>query len=229
MTAQTIPVYGHWINGAEVAPANAAWIDTTDPYRGTVWARTARGGPDDINRAVAAARAAMTTGPWAQMTATARGKILRKLADATLACIDRLTELEVRDNGKLVGDIRGGLQFKADIWTYYAGLADKIEGAVMPVNKPDMLALTFRDPVGVVAAITAWNSPLQFLAVKCAPALAAGCAVVVKPSEFSTVTSLEFARIATEAGLPDGVLNVVSGYGNEVGSPMGSPPLDDRC
>lgn len=217
MTANLIPSYGHWINGAEVPPESGNWIETSDPYRGTVWARIARGGPQDVNRAVAAAKAAMTTGPWAKMSATQRGKILRRIADATLAEIDRLTELEVRDNGKLVGDIRGGLNFKADVWTYYAGLADKIEGSVLPIDKPDMLALTFREPVGVVAAITAWNSPLQFLAVKCAPALAAGCAVVVKPSEFSTVTSLEFARIASAAGLPDGVLNVISGFGAEVG------------
>lgn len=217
MTANLIPSYGHWINGAEVPPESGNWIETSDPYRGTVWARIARGGPQDVNRAVAAAKAAMTTGPWAKMSATQRGKILRRIADATLTEIDRLTELEVRDNGKLVGDIRGGLNFKADVWTYYAGLADKIEGSVLPIDKPDMLALTFREPVGVVAAITAWNSPLQFLAVKCAPALAAGCAVVVKPSEFSTVTSLEFARIASAAGLPDGVLNVISGFGAEVG------------
>lgn len=209
--------YGHWINGAEVEAESGQWIDTIDPFRGTVWARIARGSAGDVTKAVGAARAAMTTGPWASMSPTERGKILRRIADATLAEIDRLTELEVRDNGKLVGDIAGGLRFKADIWTYYAGLADKIEGAVIPVDKPDMLALTFKEPVGVVAAITAWNSPLQFLAVKCAPALAAGCAVVVKPSEYSSVTSLEFARLTKAAGLPDGVLNVVSGYGAEVG------------
>lgn len=216
-TTSELRDYGHWIDGEEVQPEGGAWIETSDPYRGRVWARIARGGASEVNRAVAAAKAAMTTGPWATMSPTQRGKILRKIADATLSEIDRLTELEVRDNGKLVGDIRGGLNFKAEVWNYYAGLADKIEGSVMPIEKPDMLGLTFREPVGVVAAITAWNSPLQFLAVKCAPALAAGCAVVVKPSEFSTVTSLEFARIASAAGLPDGVLNVVSGYGAEVG------------
>ena len=212
--------YEHWINGAEVAPAGGDWIATSDPYRGTVWARVARGNAVDAGQAVVAAKAAMTTGPWATMSATARGKILRRLGDATLAHIDRLAETEVRDNGKLLGDIRAGLNFKAEIWTYYAGLADKIEGTVLPIEKPDLLALTFREPVGVVLAITAWNSPLHFLALKCAPALAAGCAVVLKPSEFASVSSLEFARIAQEAGLPDGVLNVVTGYGAEVGSAL---------
>ena len=216
--------HGHWINGAEVASTGGGWIETHDPYRGTVWARVARGNAGDADKAVAAAKAAMTTGPWATMSATQRGKILRRLGDAALAHIDDLAEIEVRDNGKLLGDIKAGLNFKSDIWTYYAGLADKIEGAVLPVEKPDMLAMTFREPVGVVLAITAWNSPLHFLALKCAPALAAGCAVVLKPSEFSSVSSLEFARIAQEAGLPEGVLNVVTGFGTEVGPALVQHP-----
>lgn len=216
--------YGHWINGQEVFPESTAHFDTFDPYRGEAWAQVARGTASDADRAVAAAHAAMTTGPWAQLSATGRGKILTRIAAATLAEIDRLAEIEVRDNGKLIGDIKAGLGFKAEIWSYYAGLADKIEGATIPIDKPNMLALTFREPVGVVAAITAWNAPLQFLAVKCAPALAAGCAVVVKPSEFSSVSSLEFVRIARQAGLPDGVLNVVTGYGYEVGQALVQHP-----
>lgn len=147
--------YGHWIGGAEVASDGGDWIDTLDPYRGMVWARVARGTAADAGKAVAAAKAAMTTGPWATMSATARGKILRKISDAAVANLDRLAEIEVRDNGKLLGDIKAGLAFKADIWTYYAGLADKVEGTVMPIEKPDMLAMTFREPVGVVLAITA--------------------------------------------------------------------------
>ena len=216
--------YGHWINGAETAPRDGGWIETSDPYRGTVWARVARGTSADADKAVRAAKAAMTTGPWATMSATARGKILRRVGDAALAHMDRLAEIEVRDNGKLLGDIRAGLNFKADIWTYYAGLADKIEGSVLPIEKPDLLAMTFREPVGVVLAITAWNSPLHFLALKCAPAMAAGCAVVLKPSEFSSVSSLVFARIAQDAGLPDGVLNVVTGFGIEVGTALVQHP-----
>ena len=216
--------HGHWINGSEVAAAGGGWIESYDPYRGTVWARVARGTAADADKAVAAAKAAMTTGPWATMPATQRGKILRLIGDAALAHIDRLTEIEVRDNGKLLGDIKAGLNFKSDIWTYYAGLADKIEGTVMPIEKPDILAMTFREPVGVVLAITAWNSPLHFLALKCAPALAAGCTVVLKPSEFSSVSSLVFARIAQEAGLPDGVLNVVTGFGTEVGAALVQHP-----
>ena len=165
--------HGHWINGVETPPEGNVWIDTQDPYTGAVWARIAQGTSGDADKAVASAKAAMSTGPWATMSPTQRGKILRKIGDATLAEMDRLAEIEVRDNGKLIGDIKAGLQFKAETWTYYAGLADKIEGAVIPVDMSDTLALTFKEPVGVVVAITAWNSPLQFLAGKCAPALAA--------------------------------------------------------
>lgn len=216
--------YSHWIDGREQKPATEQWIETFDPFHGSAWARIPRGNDYDADLAVAAAKRAMTTGPWAEMTATERGKVLRRISDLVLENIDRLAELEVRDNGKLIAEMKGQLQFTSNVWNYYAGLADKVEGAVMPVEKPDTLALTFREPVGVVAAITAWNSPLSFLATKCAPALAAGCAVVVKPSEFSSASSLEFASIASESGLPDGVLNVVTGYGHEIGSALVEHP-----
>jgi len=110
------------------------------------------------------------------------------------------------------------MKYLPEHWYYFGGLADKIEGTVIPVDKADMLALTLREPVGVVAALTAWNSPLTFVALKCAPALAAGCAVVLKPSEFASASTLEFAAMAKEAGLPDGVINVVTGLGPEVGT-----------
>ena len=120
--------------------------------------------------------------------------------------------------------MKGQLTYLPEHWHYFAGLADKVEGSVIPVDKADMLAMTFREPVGVVTALTAWNSPLNFLTIKCAPALAAGCAVVVKPSEFASVSSLEFAALTKEAGLPDGVLNVVTGLGQEIGSPLVEHP-----
>lgn len=216
--------YSHWIDGAYSAPDSGGWIETSDPYRNEVWAKIAAGNAADADRAVAAAKRAMTTGPWARMSATERGRILTRIADLLLERIEDLVEIEVRDNGKLMGDMRGQLTYAAGCWRYFGGLADKIEGAVMPIEKPDTLAMTFKEPVGVVLAITAWNSPLTFFALKCAPALAAGCSVVVKPSEFSTVSSIEFARLTTEAGLPDGVLNVVSGYGKDVGSVLVEHP-----
>jgi acyl-CoA reductase-like NAD-dependent aldehyde dehydrogenase len=212
--------YAHWIDGAERAPSSGQFIETIDPFSGKAWARIARGDAADANAAVAAAKRAMTTGPWAAMPAIERGKIMLRIAELLRENLEWLAELEVRDNGKIMAEMRGQLNFAADIWHYYAGLADKIEGQVMPIEKKDLLAFTFREPVGVVAAITAWNAPLNFFAQKCAPAMAAGCAVVVKPSEFSSVSSVEFARLTKAAGLPDGAVNVVTGFGHEVGAPL---------
>lgn len=211
--------YHHWINGACSPPASGEWIETLDPYRAKAWARIARGTRPDADRAVAAARWAMYQGPWSRMTATERGNVLRRigdlLADARLA--QRLAEIESRDNGKILVEMQGQLKYLPQHWYYYAGLADKIEGSVLPIDKPDMLAMTYREPVGVVAALTSWNTPLTFFAAKCAPALAAGCSVVLKPSEFASASSLELAALTKEAGLPDGVINVVTGTGQELG------------
>lgn len=216
--------YAHWIDGAYQEPAGREWMDTQDPYLGEVWARIPLGVAVDADAAVSAAKRAMTSGPWASMSATQRGKIMRRIGDLTLENADRLAELEVRDNGKLLAEMRGAISNVAEIWYYYAGLADKIQGSVMPIEKEGIVALTTREPVGVVLALTAWNAPLNFLALKCAPALAAGCAVVVKPSEFSSVSSLEFAALTKEAGLPDGVLNVVTGLGLGIGAPLVEHP-----
>ena len=216
--------YQHWINGEFTDPASGEWLDTANPYSGEVWARIPRGNAADASRAVTAAEFAMTKGPWAKMSATDRGKIMRKIGDAVAENAGALAEFEVRDCGKLLTDMQGQLKYKADYWYYYAGLADKIEGRVVPMGNPDLFAFTRREPVGVVAALTAWNSPLIFLALKCAPALAAGCAVVVKPSEYASVSSLEFAALTKKAGLPDGVINVVSGLGQDIGAALVEHP-----
>jgi aldehyde dehydrogenase (NAD+) len=218
--------YQHWIDGVEVPPASGEWLDSVDPYRGEAWARIARGNKEDAARAVAAASHAMHDGPWSRMTASERGRILRRIGDllSEPARAQRLAESESRDNGKILAEMQGQLKYLPEHWYYFAGLADKIEGAVLPVDKSDMLALTYREPVGVVAALTAWNSPLMFFTIKCAPALAAGCAVVVKPSEFASVSTLELAALTKEAGLPDGVINVVTGLGHELGSALVEHP-----
>ena len=212
--------YQHFIDGAYVDPAGGEWFDSHDPYRGEVWARIPRGSAEDVDRAVAAAKRAMTTGPWANMTPSARARCLRKLGDLVALSAERLAEIEVRDNGKLISEMLGQLRYHPEWWYYFAGLADKVEGAVPPIDKPDIFAFTTHEPVGVVGALTAWNSPLLFIAWKCAPALAAGCSVVVKPSEFTSASSLEFAALTREAGLPDGVFNVVAGFGPEAGAAL---------
>jgi (Z)-2-((N-methylformamido)methylene)-5-hydroxybutyrolactone dehydrogenase len=216
--------YGHFINGAYVEPIEAQWLDSLDPYRGEPWAKIARGSAADIDKAVEAASAALREGPWATMTASNRGKLMNRLADLVAANAERLAEVEVRDNGKLMSEMRGQLNYHPEWWRYFGGLADKVEGAVMPIDRPDMMAFTRHEPVGVVAALTAWNSPLLFVAWKCAAAIAAGCTVIVKPSEFASVSTLEFAALTKEAGFPDGVFNVVTGLGAEAGSALVDHP-----
>lgn len=216
--------YQHFINGAFVDPEGGAWFDSEDPYLGTPWASIPRGTPADADKAVTAARAAMTTGPFARMTATERGKMLRRLGDLLVEHGPRLAKVEVRDNGKLLSEMAAQLRYQPETWYYYAGLADKIEGSVIPVDKPDHMVFTTHEPVGVVAALTAWNSPLMFVAWKAAPAIAAGCAVVLKPSEFASASTLEFAALTIEAGFPPGVFNVVTGYGQEVGAALVDHP-----
>jgi len=216
--------YQHYIDGAYVNPAQGEWFDSVDPYRGEVWAQIPRGSAADVDRAVDAAKRAMTEGPWASMHASARAKIMRRLGDLVAENAERLAAIEVRDNGKLMSEMLGQLRYHPEWWYYFAGLADKLEGEVIPVDKPDHFAFTTHEPVGVVGAITAWNSPLLFIGFKCAPALAAGCSVVVKPSEFTSASTLEYAALTKEAGFPDGVFNVVSGYGAEAGAALVEHP-----
>jgi aldehyde dehydrogenase (NAD+) len=216
--------YQHYIDGKYVDPARGEWFDSTDPYRGEVWARMPRGTAADVDRAVSAAKTALTSGEWPKMTASQRGKLMRRLGDLVADNAERLAEIEVRDNGKLLSEMLGQLRYHPEWWYYFAGLADKIEGATVPIDKPDHLAFTTHEPVGVVGAITAWNSPLLFIAWKCAPALAAGCTVVVKPSEFTSASTLEYAALTKEAGFPDGVFNVVAGFGQEAGAALVEHP-----
>ena len=215
--------YQHFIGGRYVDPLGSKWIDSMDPYRGEAWARIPQGCARDVDRAVIAASQAMQ-GLWSKMTPSARGKLMLKLAELVEANIDRLAEVEVKDNGKLLAEMRGQLVYHPEWWRYFGGLADKIEGAVVPIDKPDTFAFTRHEPMGVVAALTAWNSPLLFIAWKCAPAIAAGCTVVVKPSEFASASTLEFAALTKEAGFPDGVFNVVTGYGQEAGAALVDHP-----
>lgn len=216
--------YSHFIDGKYVEPIGGKWIDSIDPYLGEPWARVPQGCARDVNAAVAAASRAMRSGPWSKMNATERGKLMLRLADLVAQNAERLAEMEVRDNGKLLAEMRGQLNYHPEWWRYFGGLADKIEGAVMPIDKPDMLAFTRQEPIGVVGVLTAWNSPLLFVAWKCAAAIAAGCAVVIKPSEFASVSTLEFAALTKEAGFPDGVFNVVAGLGTEAGSALVDHP-----
>ncbi|MEU0839671.1 aldehyde dehydrogenase [Streptomyces sp. NPDC005962] len=217
--------YDMFIDGESRAPATGQWFPTDNPYLGTPWAEIAQGGPSDIDDAVRAAHRALHTGPWADLTASARGALLRRLGDTIAANARRLAETEVRDNGKIFTEMYGQLRYLPEWFAYYGGLADKVEGSVIPIDKKGYFTYTKKEPVGVVAAITPWNSPLLLLAWKIAPALAAGCTVVVKPSEFTSASTLELVRLFHEAGLPPGVVNVVTGFGKDVGAALVEHPL----
>ncbi len=195
----------------------AAQFESLDPATGTPWALMPEAREDEVNRAVEAAHRAFRSGPWPRLTATARGKLLMKLADLVLAAAPRLAALETRDTGKIIRETSAQIAYVADYYRYYAGLADKIEGAHLPIDKPDMEVWTRREPVGVVAAIVPWNSQLFLSAVKLGPALAAGCTVVLKASEDGPAPLLEFARLIHEAGFPPGVVNVITGFGPTCG------------
>nr|WP_315595231.1 aldehyde dehydrogenase [uncultured Cupriavidus sp.] len=217
--------YPMFIDGAFVNASDGRWFETLNPFTGKAWAEVARGSQADVERAVTAADKAFRTGPWADMTPTQRGALLRKLGDLIAANADRLAETEVQDNGKLLAEMGAQVRYLPQWFYYFGGLADKVEGSVVPLDKKGYFNYTRREPLGVVAAITPWNSPLMLLAWKIAPALAAGCTVVVKPSEFTSVSTLELAMLFEEAGFPPGVFNVVTGFGGEVGSPLVTHPL----
>lgn len=222
MSEQSIPNFGHWINGEFVDPISCEWFNSVDPYRGVPWARIARGNADDVDCAVAAAAAAQPE--WASRTATERGKALVRLADLIEINAERLAISEVRDNGKLIAEMSAQTKYMAEWYRYYGGLADKVEGSVIPNDKPGVLNYTRREPLGVVAMITPWNSPLLLLAWKLPAALAAGNTVVIKPSEFTSVSTLELMELVKDAGIPDGVVNVVTGFGDAVGVPLVAHP-----
>lgn len=214
-----------FIDGEFVEAASGEWFDSFDPFTGKVWSQVAAGGPADADLAVKAAHRAFTNGPWSEMTASERGLLIHKLGDLIARDSTKLAKLEVQDNGKLIAEMQGQVNYVPQWYYYFGGLADKIEGAVIPLDKKGYFNFTRHEPLGVVAAITAWNSPLLLLAWKLAPALAAGCTVVIKPSEFTSASTLEFIKLFKEAGFPDGVVNVLTGFGKDVGEPLTNHPL----
>ena len=217
--------YALRIAGESVPPAGGTWFETQNPFTGEAWAEIPRGDTRDVDRAVQSAHEAFTVGPWARMSASQRGLLLHRLADLIERDAAKLATTEVRDNGKLFAEMSAQLAYIPQWYRYYGGLADKVQGTTLPLDKKGYFAFTRKEPLGVVAAITPWNSPLMLASWKIAPALAAGCTVVVKPSEFTSASTLEFAELFEEAGFPPGVFNVVTGFGAEVGSPLVAHPL----
>ncbi|MEO0760612.1 MAG: aldehyde dehydrogenase [Pseudomonadota bacterium] len=212
---------GDWTEGA-------GRIASENPATGEVWATVAAAGPGDVDRAVAAAARALEDPAWRDMTATARGRLLHRLADLVEAEAGRLGRIETTDSGKLLAETAGQAAYVAEYYRYYAGLADKIEGAVLPIDKPDMLVFTRRVPIGVVAAIVPWNAQMFLAATKLGPALAAGCTVVLKASEIAPAPMLEFARLVERAGFPPGVVSVITGDAEGCAIPLTRHPRIDR-
>ncbi len=215
------------IGGEQTAAASGATYGSVDPFSGRPWARVPDGAAPDVDRAVAAARSALN-GEWGQLTAPARGKLLWRLGEIIAREAENLADLEVRDGGKLVREMVGQMRSLPDYYFYYAGLADKLQGEVLPTDKPNYLVYTRHEPVGVVGAITPWNSPLLLLTWKLAAGLAAGCTFVVKPSDHTPTSTLAFAKLFAEAGFPPGVINVVTGWGPETGAALAAHPGVDK-
>jgi aldehyde dehydrogenase (NAD+) len=206
----------------------AATFGSINPATGAVWAQMPEARTDEVNRAVTAAGRALTDPAWAGLSASARGKLLYRLADLVEQAAPRLAEIETNDTGKIIRETSSQIAYVAEYYRYYAGIADKLEGSSIPVDKPDMQVWLERQPVGVVAAIVPWNSQLFLSAVKVGPALAAGCTVVLKASEEAPGPLLEFARLVHEAGFPPGVVNVITGFGPECGAVLSSHPGVDK-
>ena len=217
--------YTMFIGGQWIEAASGEYFESYDPYTAEPWCLIPKANAEDVDRAVQAAHAAFTTGDWPKLHPSQRGMLMRRLGDLVAENADALARTEVRDNGKLISEMAGQVNYLPQWYYYYGGLADKIEGAVIPIDKP-AFNFTRHEPLGVCAAISAWNSPLMLATWKLAPALAAGNTIVLKPSEYSSASALEFARLVEQAGFPPGVINVVTGFGPECGGPLVEHPLN---
>jgi len=207
--------FKHYINGK--FSSGVGHFETLNPANGKPWATFPAASEEESNMAIESAHNALYKGPWAEYTATERGKLLHKLGDLISKHANELGELETRDSGKLAIETRSQSKYVADYYYYYAGLADKIQGEVLPIDKPNMRVFTTREPIGVVVAIVPWNAQLFLSATKIAPALAAGNTVVVKASEQAPAALFKLAELVDKAGFPPGVINILTGFGEPCG------------
>jgi len=214
--------FKHYINGK--FSSGVDHFETLNPANGKPWATFPAASEEESNMAIESAHDALYKGPWAEYTATERGKLLHKLGDLISKHANELGELETRDSGKLAIETRSQSKYVADYYYYYAGLADKIQGEVLPIDKPNMRVFTTREPIGVVVAIVPWNAQLFLSATKIAPALAAGNTVVVKASEQAPAALFKLAELVDKAGFPPGVINILTGFGEPCGRVITSHP-----
>ena len=215
------------IAGKLVDAAEGETFESINPATGKPWAIVAKAGTEDVDRAVEAARKAFDEGPWPGMQPFARGRVLAKMADIMRQRADEIGELESRDTGKPLARARGEILASAMVFDYYSGAADKFFGETIPFGD-GALSLTLREPIGVCAQIVPWNFPFMMAAWKVAPALAAGCTLILKPASNTPVTAQILGEIAYEAGVPEGVVNVLPGPGAKIGEYLASHPLVDK-
>ena len=211
-------VDGEWVLGE-----SGETFSCVDPYTEEPWGRVPIAGAADVDRAVRAARRAFDADGWPQTSAAERAGLLRRLAQLIEENAETLTYRQIRENGKLVSEMRPGANALAADCHFFAGLGEALHGMSVPVSAPNFVGYTMREPIGVVAAITPWNTPLGLLGWKLFPALAAGNTVVVKPSEVTPTSTLLLAELIVEAGFPAGVVNVVTGYGDPTGMSARQP------
>ncbi|EBA04659.1 aldehyde dehydrogenase family protein [Rhodobacteraceae bacterium HTCC2150] len=228
MIMSDITEYKMLINGEWVEASDGARFDSFEPATGNLWSTVPEATADDVDRAVRVADAAFNDGPWSSMSATERGKCLRALGDLLAENSETMGRIETRDTGKMFKETKWQAAYIAEYFHFFAGAADKINGETLPIDKPDMFVFTNREPLGVIAAVVPWNSQLFLTAAKIAPALAAGNTVVIKASEHASAPILEFAKLIAQAGIPDGVVNVVTGHGDPCGRVLTSHPLVSR-
>lgn len=223
-----LPHYTMFIDGQWCEGTDGQRLESIDPSNAEPWASFACAAPSDVDRAVVAAKRALDDPAWRDLTQTARGRLLYRLADLIDEAAESLGRVETRDSGKLAAETVAQTRYVGDYYRYFAGLADKIEGAVLPIDKPDMHVFTRRKPIGVVVAVVPWNAQMFLSATKLGPALAAGCTVVLKASEMAPVPMLEFARLVERAGFPPGVVSVVTGDAESCAIPLTRHPDVDR-
>ncbi|MEP3053174.1 aldehyde dehydrogenase [Ascidiaceihabitans sp.] len=216
--------YQMLIDGQWVDASDDARFDSFNPATGQKWATIPEATEQDVDAAVRAADRALD-GPWGQMTPTMRGKCLRRLGDLLSENSETIGRIETVDTGKLFKETAWQATYIAEFFQFYAGAADKIHGETLPIDKPDMFVFTDREPIGVVAAVIPWNSQMFLSAVKIGPALAAGNTIVLKASEHASAPLLEFGKLVSEAGIPDGVINIVTGHATPCGQTLTTHPL----
>jgi len=215
--------YGLYIGGKEVDAVSGETLEALNPTTGQPWATVAVAGAEDVDRAVRAAQRAFEDDAWRGLSPTRRGRLMMRLADLIAERAEEIAKIEVSDNGKLYKEMLAQLRSIPDWLYYFGGLADKVEGRVIPLDRTSVLNYTLREPLGVVAIIVPWNSPVLLTMYALGPALAAGNTVVVKPSEHAPASVLETLRLAEQAGFPPGIINVVTGAGETGGALVDHP------